>query len=382
MTYPRVLDIDDDLKNRSVFLFGPRQTGKTTYLRQRYPTAPFFNLLHGEVFLRLSREPYRLRQELSLHDGGESPIVIDEIQKLPVLLDEIHDLIEARGLRFIMTGSSPVKLRRGSVNLLGGRARIRRLFPLTYTEIPDWNVDRVVKYGSIPSIFLSQEPEQDLKAYCGAYLALEIQAEGIVRGIDAFSRFLQIAALSSGELVNFEAVASDAQVPARTVREYFAVLSDTLVGEIVEPYSPNRNPGRKPVSRGKFYFFDVGVANTLSLRNGIERNSEAYGRALENLIFSELRAWVSYSRNDYPVRFWRTIDGSEVDFVVGDEFAVEVKATGAVGQRDFRGLTRLSDENPALRRYLVCTEPAPRVVDGVHVVPVEKFLAKLWSGRA
>jgi uncharacterized protein len=378
---PRLLDLQKDLATRSVFLFGPRQTGKTTFLRNAFPHSPYYDLLRGDVFLRLTREPGRLAQELEAAVPLAGPVVIDEIQKLPVLLDEVHHLIESKGLRFVLSGSSPVKLRRGGVNLLGGRARTRSLHPLVSAEVARWDLSRALAVGGIPSIYQSEEPFEDLRAYCGNYLQFEIQAEGQVRRIERFSRFLAAAASCSGQQVVFERIASDAAVPARTVREYFQVLEDTMVGTLLQPFSP-RAPRRKPVSHAKLYFFDVGVANALAGRTQIRERSDDFGRALEHLVFCELRAWLSYNRDGRPLSFWRSIDGAEVDFLVGDEIAVEVKSGARVAPRDLSGFSKLADEVKLRRRILVCTEEVPRVVEGVHVVPVKKFLRDLWSGEA
>ena len=376
---PRRLDLAADLRTRSVFLFGPRQTGKTTWLRQCFPEAPWFNLLHGEVFLRLSRAPGRLRAELAASDPRTGPVIIDEIQKLPSLLDDVHDLMESRGLRFVLAASSPVKLRRGGVNLLGGRARTRALFPFVSAEVPDWDLMRAINIGGIPSIYLSPDPVEDLRAYCGSYLQLEIQAEGLVRGIEPFSRFLTAAAACRGQPVVFERLASDAAVPARTVREYFQVLEDTLLATLLQPFGPG-GARRKPVSHAKLYFFDVGVANVLADVTHIAAGSPTFGPALEQLVFCELRAWLAYARDPRPLSFWRTADGSEVDFVVGDSAAIEVKATGAVTNRDLTGLRRLAEETPLAHRIVVCRESAARVVDGIRILPVTEFLRDLWNG--
>ena len=376
VTLTRWLDLGRDLGTRSVFLFGPRQTGKTTYLRQQFPQSPRFNLLRGEVFLRLSREPGRLRAELAAVDPASGPVIIDEIQKLPGLLDDVH---ESRGFRFVLAASSPAKLRRGGVNLLRGRARTRSLFPFVSAEVPGWDLLRAVNVGGIPSIYYSDDPIEDLRAYCGTYLQMEIQAEGLVRGVERFSRFLTAAALTCGEVVVFDRVAADAAVPPRTVREYFQVLEDTLLGTLLQPYRPRR-PRRKPASHAKLYLFDVGVANVLSDTTRIEAGSPAFGRALEQLVFCELRACLAYNRSPAALTFWRTTDGSEVDFVIGDELAIEVKGTGAVTRRDLTGLRRIADETALRRRIVVCTESAARVVDGIEIFPVRQFLHALWTG--
>ena len=377
---PRRLDLARDLSSRSVFLFGPRQTGKTTCLRRRFPGSPWFNLLRGDVFLRLSREPGRLRAELAADSGAADPVIIDEIQKLPSLLDEVHDLIESRGLRFVLAASSPAKLRRGGVNLLGGRARTRRLFPFVSAEVPGWDLLRAINVGGIPSVYFSSEPIEDLRAYCGSYLQIEVQAEGLVRGIEPFSRFLTAAAVSRGQPIVFERLAADAAVPPRTVREYFQVLQDTLVATLLQPFTP-RGPRRKPASRAKLYFFDVGVANLLAGVTRIEAGSPTFGLALEQLVFCELSAWLSYARDPRPLTFWRTADGSEVDFVVGETSAIEVKATSAVTRRDLTGLRRLADETLLAERIVVCRESAARVVEGIRILPVMEFLRRLWDGE-
>lgn len=381
MALDRLLDLSSDLSARSVFLFGPRQTGKTTLLRMRYPTAPRFNLLQGDVFLRFSANPGRLRQELEDVDARLGPVVIDEIQKLPALLDDVHDLIERRGFRFVVTGSSPVKLRRGATNLLGGRARLRDLMPLVSVEIPEFNLGRALLYGTLPSIYLSDQPWLDLEAYCGTYLQLEVQAEGLVRGIEPFSRFLRSAARRSGEQIVFERIASEAQVPSRTVREFYQVLADTLLGVMLDPIEPGRSARRRVVSRGKFYFFDVGVAHALSGTTALNDHTSEYGHALEQFIFMEIRAWRSYRRDDRPFGFWRTTSGMEVDFLLGSEVAIEVKATAGATRADTRGLADIADEARFRRRILVCREPVRRIVDGIEILPVHSFLEELWAGR-
>ncbi|MYC67008.1 MAG: ATP-binding protein [Acidobacteriia bacterium] len=377
---PRRLDLGRDLNSRSVFLFGPRQTGKTTWMHQRFPSSPLFDLLHGEVFLRLSREPGRLRQELATVNPASGPVLIDEIQKLPSLLDEVHGLIEDRGFRFVLAASSPVKLRRGGVNLLGGRARTRRMFPFVSAEVPGWDLQRAINVGGIPSIYFSDEPMEDLRAYCGNYLRLEIQAEGLVRGIEPFSRFLAAAGASYAQPIVFERLGSDAAVPARTVREYFQVIEDTLLGTLLRPFAPHK-AHRKPVSRAKLFFFDVGIANALASMGEILPGSPMFGPALEQLVFCELSAWLAYTRDQRTLAYWRTEDGSEVDFVIGDEVAIEVKATSSVTRRDLTGLRRLAAETTLKRQFLVCRESVPRLIGPIQILPIKDFLERLWDGE-
>jgi predicted AAA+ superfamily ATPase len=380
MRYQRRLDLREEVKRKSVFLFGPRQTGKTTLLQELFPKSPFFNLLRGEVFLRLSQRPSALREEILAASETPGPIIIDEVQKLPRLLDEVHDLIESTGRTFVLSASSPVKLRGGGHNSLGGRARIRHLHPFVSAEVPNWSLRRAIRYGGIPSVYLSSEPEDELRDYCGAYLQMEVQAEGLVRGIEPFSRFLRVAALSAGEQVNFERAASDAAVPARTVREFYQVLQDTLVGELLPVFVP-KIPKRKPAAHAKFYFFDVGVANSLVGSNDPVEGTEPYGRVFEHLVYGELRAFLDYGGDRRPMTYWRTSDGSEVDFVVGDEIAIEVKSSRRVSDGDFRGLARLGEEVPLRRQILVCGEEAPRRVGTIDILPIERFFSMLWEGE-
>ncbi len=374
MEYARKLDLMRERK--SLFLFGPRLTGKTYLLKKTFPEARYYDLLRSDTFLRLSVRPSILREELAMLPPGTT-VIIDEVQKLPLLLDEVHALIEDKQLRFVLTGSSARKLRRAGINLLGGRARVLRLHPLVSSEIGDYDVERILTYGSLPAIYDSDEPWQDLKAYSGTYLKEEIAAEGAARRLDAFSRFLHIAALYSGKQVNFEAWSSDAAVPARTVREYFSVLSDTLIGEMLEPWKGGKK--RKPASTGKCYFFDIGVRNALAGIQSIAPGTDEYGNALEHFIYGELRAWLDYHRDDRPLTFWRTQDKKEVDFIVGDEIAIEVKAAELPQYRHLKGLIAIADEATFKHRILVCQAPEPRLSEGVEILPVKAFLEALWA---
>lgn len=380
MHVQRTLTLDS--LSRSVFLFGPRQTGKTTLLRKCFPRSRWYNLLESDTFFRLSARPRTIRDELvaAAPNATNEPVIIDEIQKLPVLLDEVQLLIDRDGMRFVLTGSSARKLTRAGTNLLGGRARVRHLFPLTSREIGTVDMHRVLRYGTLPHIYFSDDPSDDLSAYCGTYLQQEIQQEGMVRRIDSFARFLRTAATMNAELINYEAVASDAAVPARTVREYFSVLSDTLIAEVLEPF--RRGTKRKAISTGKLYFFDVGVANALRGVLPSQRGTAEWGKALEHFVYTELRAWLSYTRDDRALSFWRTRNGTEVDFVIGDSIAVEVKSTPNPSDRHLSGLRAIADEGPFDRRILIFdgeSEAAPRVADGIELMPVGLFLRRLWD---
>lgn len=376
--FKRLLNLAEIAKKRSVFLFGPRQTGKTSLLKTLFPDSPFYNLLISDQFSRLSLRPSLLREELIAQPDCRLPIIIDEIQKLPILLDEVHNLIEEHGFHFILTGSSARKLKRGGANLLGGRAWTRHLYPLVSTETGDLDLIRAVNFGTLPSIYTSEFPEEDLAAYCGLYLAEEIQAEGLVRRIENFSRFLQTAALVNTELLNFESVASDAQVPARTVREYFSILEDTLIGSLLQPY--RKHPGRKAVTTAKFYLFDPGVCNQLAGRMGIAPHTELFGKSFEQLIFCELNAYLHYEKDHRQLSFFRDHSGNEVDFILGDDCAIEVKSKKLVTEKHCKALTKFIKEEPMKHAIVVSLDDTPRRIGAIDILPWKEFLTRLWGG--
>lgn len=375
--YPRILDLAQALTRRSVFLFGARQTGKSTLIRTAYPRARYFDLLAADTFRELSARPERLRESLAPED---KLIIIDEVQKLPSLLDEVHLMIEQRkDRRFILTGSSARKLKRGGANLLAGRALTHHLFPLTWAEAGKDRLSDKLLIGGLPAVLDSEAPWEDLKEYVGTYLQEEIRAEALARSIEAFSRFLNVAGLANGEQLNFTKIGNDAQVPPRTVREFFSVLEDTLVGFQLHPYQKAKS--RKPVATPKFYFFDVGVAHALQGIRETAVGTSSFGRALEHLIATELRAYLSYKRDERSLHYWRTTSQLEVDFLIGDSVAIEVKGGGRVSGADTKALLALGEDLKLRRKIVVSTEPNPRRLDsGVDVLPVELFLTKLWSG--
>ena len=374
--YERTLDLKTLLRHRSVFVFGARQTGKSTLLRHLFPEAVYFDLLEADTFRELSARPEYMRQTVP---PGTRLVVIDEVQKLPALLDEVHLMIERhKAMRFVLTGSSARKLKRGGANLLAGRALVTRLHPLVSPEIGSGRLLSRLNRGSLPAVLDSEIPHEDLKAYVGTYLQEEIRSEGLTRSVENFSRFLEVAGACNGEQVNFTQVGSDAGVPPRTIREYFQILEDTLIAYSLPAYQ--KTIKRKPVATAKFFLFDVGVANTLLRRSDIVAGSEAFGRALEHLIFLELRAHLDYTRSDLPLTYWRTRSRIEVDFVIGDRVAIEVKGTARVTRRDLKGLRALGEELPLEKQIVVCTEPRLRTDDGVELIPVEQFLEDLWAG--
>ena len=371
---PRFLDARQLLEHRSCFLFGPRQTGKSTLIRQQLGGLPIYNLLDQSLFVRLASNPSLIRESLTPETEA---VVIDEIQRMPALLNEVQLMIEEHGIRFFLTGSSARALRRKGVNLLGGRARSWALHPLLRIELGElFDLDRTLEYGLLPSIYFSEAPREDLDAYTGTYLAEEVAAEAIVRNIGAFSRFLTVAALAHGEMINFANMASDAQVPASTVREYYEILKDTLIAHEVPAFSQTAK--RKAVSTAKYYLFDIGLARHLQGRRGLARGTVEYGSAFESFLFQEIKAYCDYHRLDSP-RYWRSRSGFEVDFVF-ENLAVEVKAKRVVGARDMKGLRALREECLLADYLLVTMEPQRRVVEGIQIVPWADFLDELWGG--
>lgn len=378
MKYPRNINILALARHRSVFLFGPRQTGKTTLLSETLPEAKYYNLHQADVFQELSSNPTFLRQQLT---DTDKIVIIDEIQKLPNLLNEVQTIIDRnKQLHFIFTGSSARKLRRSGVNLLGGRAWTRHLFPLTSFEVGFDRYPDILTRGGLPSILDSEFYMQDLKAYIGTYLQEEIRAEALVRSIDNFSRFLLVAGLSGNEQIVFEHIANDAGVPARTIREYYLVLVDTLVGFFLEPFRATKK--RKAVSTAKFYFFDLGVQNFFKKRTSVERGSAAFGEVLEQFVCLELRAYISYQDLDLELGYWRSESKLEVDLTVGDKIAIEVKGKQKVSERDLSGIRALKEEK-IFKRHIVVTDERVRrkTDDNIELIPILTFLEELWSGK-
>lgn len=372
----RKLDVAGVLEKKSCFLFGPRQCGKTSLIRETLPNAYVFNLLSGDTFRRLARNPAYIEEACV----EPRPIVIDEIQKMPSLLDEVHRLIESKGMRFLLTGSSARKLRRGGVNLLGGRARIRNIHPFSASELgAAFHLDRALNHGLLPGIWFSDDPDEDLADYISLYLEQEIMQEGATRNLPAFSRFLEVAALSSGEQINYQSIASDAQIARSTIQEYFKILKDTLLAVEVPVWGKGRS--RKTVETAKFYLFDTGVVRRLQGRKSLERGTPEYGHAFESWVMHELSTYADAMRRDAEISYWRTRTHLEVDFVVDGEVAIEAKTTRNAVKGDLKGLRAIADEGSFRHRILVCDEPLRRVSDGIEILPWRVFVDELWSGN-
>lgn len=372
---------------QSAFLWGARKTGKSSFLKVTYPDSLYYDLLNTHEHLRLAKAPHLLREEvLALRSKNSlpDPIIIDEIQKVPLLLDEVHWLIENAGVAFILCGSSSRKLKRGAANLLGGRAWRYQFFPLTSVELPQWDLLRIFKQGLLPSHYLLESSaKKALNSYIEDYLKEEIQAEGLVRNLPAFARFLDIAGHCNTEMINFNNVARDCGIDSKTVQTYFEILQDTLLAYFIYPYT--KKVKRDLITlRPKFYLFDVGVANRLAKWECEVVAGPLAGKSFEHLILLELMACKKIQDQDWDIRYWRTQEGHEVDFILGDAvLAIEVKLGESIDKRDLKGLLAFLDEHPAAQAYVVCQAPRARLlnIDGrsIKVLPYQEFLGLLWA---
>lgn len=363
------------------FLWGARQAGKSSLLRESYPDAVWVDLLKADALRRYSTRPEVLREEL---ERLEKPfVVVDEVQKVPALLDEIHWLHENRGIHFALCGSSARKLKRGHGNLLGGRAVRLELYGLCAQELgDDFDLPRMISHGTLPRIYQSAQPQRLLNAYVGEYLKEEIMAEGLVRNLPPFSEFLNSAALGDTEQINYTNIARELGVARDSVRGYYQILSDTLLATLLPVY--RKRPKRRLSIADKFYFHDVGIVNFLARRGKPEPGSEAFGKAFENWVFHELRCYNQYAERFAQFSFWRLSSGIEVDFIVNDlECAIECKSGTAVRDHHLKGMRELKKEHPVCKSLIVVSrEPVSRKTnDGIEILSVEDFLAALWEGR-
>ncbi len=371
--------IFEGIGTESAFLWGARQTGKSTLLKALFPDSLYFDLLFSDEYNRFLRNPALLR-EIVLASGTSDIVIIDEIQKIPELLNEIHWLIVNTNSRFILSGSSPRNILRTGGNLLGGRALRYELYPLVYREIPDFDLIRALNNGLLPRHYLAANPVKLLSAYVGSYLRDEIMAEAKIRNINSFSRFLEMAAFSNGEMLNYSNIASDCGISAPTVKEYFQILEDTLTGRFLPSFQ--KKPKRRVILAPKFYFFDIGIANYLIKRGRIEIGSESFGKAFEHFIYLELYAHSKYSDINYLISYWRTASQIEVDFILGDhEVAIEVKSTNMVTLRHIKGLKSFAEEYPVKKLIVVSNDPYPRQIENVMILPWNLFLDKLWASE-
>ncbi len=380
----RIAQINSKLEKKSLFLFGPRQTGKSSYIKKQLKEPQLsWSLLDNELYRDLSMRPSLLRNTLKARKINEGVVVLDEIQRLPDLLNEVHMLIEETNIHFLLTGSSARKLKKKGVNLLGGRASRLTFHPLVWPEIKDFDpsLDKILKSGLLPAAFTSDDYESLLSDYTGLYVKEEIETEREVRNLPPFWEFLRIVAALSGEITNYENVARDVGISGVSVREWYNILVDTLIGFEVPPYRKTKM--RKPNATSKFYLFDVGVTRKLQGLSAIEEGTSEFGRYFENYIATEIRSWLDYSGLDKEgLSYWHALSGQEVDFIIKEKIAIEVKATKRVSPRDLKGLQALMEEGLMEKYILVCRTDYPELLDnGILILPYKEFLSDLWSGK-
>ena len=378
MFYKRKLNIAFLLEKKSFFLFGPRSTGKTTLIHKTLDKDKIrvYDLLDMQVYRRLLKRPRILEEE---NRKERRIIVIDEIQKYPSLLDEVHRLIEEEKFRFLLTGSSARKLKRKSSNLLGGRAWRADLYPLSWVEISDFDLTKHLNQGGLPTVYTSLDYDEELRNYIGLYLKEEIKNESLTRNVPAFAEFLDAIALSSGEEINYESFSNDLQVSPSSLKNYIEILNDTLVGFPLPGYTKTKK--RKAITRAKYYLFDLGVTNALCQRPFIEEKKELFGKAFEHFIILEVRSYIGYLRKDYKMNYWRSTSKFEVDLIVNGKIAIEIKSTELVQDKHLKGLRALKEEQ-LMERYIIISLDTNirQTTDSIDILPWETFLKELWNG--
>ena len=379
MFYQRKVDLKKILKQKSHFLLGPRSTGKSFWIKHLFPNTPYYDLLDNDLYQSLIKTPSTIRK---LIDGLESKhrlIIIDEIQKVPALLDEVHRMIEEKQLSFLLTGSSARKLKRHSTNLLGGRAWMAEMFPLTYNEISNFDLLKYLNFGGLPHVYNSKYPKKELKNYINLYLKEEIQQEALIRTFEQFARFLDSAALLNAEEVNYSNWASDIGIPAKTLTNYIDLLKDTLLAFELHAYTKSKK--RKAIQRSKFYFFDVGVANHLTNQGEIIPKSNNFGKAFEHFIIQEVRACNSYCEYEWKLCYWRSLSQFEVDLILSDQIAIEIKSATIITPKHLKGLKALREEGIIDRFIIVSLVSSKQVIDEIEIYPWKQFLDELWSNK-
>lgn len=376
--YKRLFDVKSKL-DEGMFLFGARQTGKSTLLKERFKGEIYYDLLDPELRKFFKRNPNALKEALKDKPSG-TLVIIDEIQKVPELLDIVHSLMVDNGLWFILSGSSARKLKKSGANTLGGRAIPETLYPLVWPEVTDFQLDRAVQNGMIPRHYMVEDATKRLKGYVEVYLNEEIREEGEVRELDAFERFMEIAAISDGEILNYSNIASDCGVSVKTVQSYFQILYDTLIGYEIPAY--RKTVKRKIVQAPRFYYFDVGLANYLMGRYFLKRGTDDYGHAFEHLVIQEIIAYKGYNDKKEIISYWRTYDKKEVDVVIGDaKVAIEIKSSEQIKTKHKAGLRAFKEEHPDCRLILVSLEVVTRTSEDIEMIYVLDFFKKLWGGE-
>lgn len=376
--YKRIFDIENRL-DEGMFLFGGRQVGKSTLLRERFPKAIYVDLLDPDTRKRFRRRAMDF-YEMLVKYPPKTLVIVDEIQKLPELLDVVHKLMVENGLHFILSGSSARKIKKAGVNQLGGRANEEHLYPLVYAEIPDYDFGRAIQNGMIPRHYDVKDARVRLKNYVNLYLREEIEEEALVQNIDTFERFLEVAAVTNTEILNFDNIASDCGVSVNTAKAYFKILYDTLLGFEVKPY--RKVIKRKLYQTSKFYFFDVGIPNYLLHRFHLMPGTPEYGHAFESLVMQEIRAYLGYSDSEEELTYWHTYNKDEVDAVIGDaRVAIEIKSTDHIESEHKKGLQRFVEEHPNAKQIIVSRDTLTRRSGNIDLYYVTDFFKALWAGE-
>ncbi|MBQ2025735.1 MAG: ATP-binding protein [Paludibacteraceae bacterium] len=374
----RYLQIENELDS-SIFLFGARQTGKSTLLRNQLKGAIYIDLLDSELLMRFRSKPNLLYEMLQDKDE-QTVVVIDEIPEVPELLNEVHRLISEKGIKFVLCGSSARKLKRKGHNTLGGRALPCYFFPLVSAEIPNFDLDKALLHGMLPTHYFAKNPQRLLAAYIDVYLKEDILQESIVRQLGTFQRFLEVAALSNGEMINYSNIATDCGIKVHTVRAYFDILEDTLIGYRIPAYTQTIK--RRLIQAPKFYFFDVGLPQYLLNRTTLAQGTIEYGHAFEHFIVQELVAFIRYNHKKETLSYWRTHTGVEVDAVIGDaQVAIEIKSTNNIQSKHLKGLKSFVSDYPHARPIVVSLDKLTRKTDGIEIMYVHHFLEALWKGN-
>jgi len=369
----------EEAAEESLFLWGARQTGKSTLLESLFPNARYYDLLQSAEFERLFRNPSLLREELD-KASEKDLVIIDEVQKIPQLLDEVHWLMSKRGVRFILCGSSARKLMRIGANLLGGRALRTVLYPLVSTEIPDFDIFRAINNGMLPRHYTMENPTRRLQAYIGDYLREEINAEALTRNLLTFTRFMEIAAQCNGEMIVYKNIAADCGVSANTVKEYFNILEQTMFGYLIPGFTATKK--RIAIVAPKFYYFDVGICNYLLKRKNLQQGTADFGYAFEHLMMQEIVACLGYRFSEEKITYWRTQSGYEVDCIVGNgRVAIEFKSCEEVKSRHTKSLKAFQEEFPQAKLVIVSFDKYRRTMNNVEIYPAQEFLKSLWAGE-
>ena len=375
----RFLKLEETAED-SIFLWGARQTGKSTLLESLFPDAIYYDLLKNEEFERFFRTPSLLREELEKINPNEKLVIIDEIQKVPQLMDEVHWLMTNKKIRFVLCGSSARKLMRSGANLLGGRALRTILYPFASVEIPDFDFDRAINNGMLPRHYTADKPQRRMQAYIGDYLNEEIRAEALSRNLLSFTRFMEIAAQCNGEMLVYKNIAADCGVSANTIKEYFNILEQTMVGYLINGFAATKK--RRAIVAPKFYYFDVGIVNYLLKRNNLSQGTDDYGKAFEHFLMQEIIAYIGYNFLDEKITYWRTTGGYEVDCIVGNgRAAIEFKSCEEVKSRHTKGLKAFQEEFPNAKLIIVSLDKNCRTMNDIDIFPATEFLKELWKGE-